>query len=900
MKITLLRTIFCLIVILPLIADAQTSARDGMVLPFNANLKEIPMISLPAPDREQLRIQDEERDRNGELYRIGVALFTNITPANSGTWKNLPNGARQWQLRVKSEGAEALSFLFEVFKVYDGSTFTVQDLSGIMRHKPMTDADVQDHGRQNAALCFGDDFVLTLTEPYGARQSEIYIDRIMYGYRSTGNPTIQKINESDACEVNVNCSPVGDTWQDEKRGVARILVVDGNSQGWCSGSLVNNVAQNCKPLFLTALHCGVTSTTANFTQWVFYFRYESPNCSNPSTAGTLDDNFITGSVKLASSNDGGGTSGSDFLLVQLGSLSNEAATINTLKSAAFNAYWNGWDANNTTTNSGAGIHHPAGDIKKISTFSANLVSAGWNGNGLQSHWRVNWSSNANGWGVTEGGSSGSPIFKTNGGNSVIIGTLTGGSSFCNAQGQPDFYGKMSYHWTSNGTPANEQLKTYLDPNNTGTLTLLGSADPCSVPQVPVANFSANQTNVTPGTTVSFTDLTSGVPTSWAWSISPGTGWAFAGGTTASSQNPQITFNTVGQYTIQLTASNAQGSDVEIKNNYIIVAQSTGPCTATSTTCDEFIQNVFFNTINNTTACTNYTSYTSPTTVNKGSSYNMTVTPQITGQAVGSAYVGNELGAWIDFNNDGTFANPAERVYYLQIQQTTTAPEFTQIVNIPTGSTTGTVKMRVRITYNGTSGGEGPVDPCGTTQYGEVEDYNVQIQAAAAGVLSLQCPGNQTIYATQSTVVPNITATATSSTTCAGGTVTETQTPSAGTPLQNGQNTITVTATDQCGNTQTCSTVITYINNLGIGENDPFQAVAVYPNPVSEELIVDLSVLAEEQITIELYDLSGKLLSNQSVYAGSPVKLNMSAFSNGMYQLRLMNAHASSVRRVLKF
>jgi hypothetical protein len=286
-------------------------------------------------------------------------------------------------------------------------------------------------------------------------------------------------------------------------------------------------------------------------------------------------------------------------------------------------------------------------------------------------------------------------------------------------------------------------------------------------------------------------------------------------------------------------------------------------------------------------------------VNKNSAYNLTLTPQITGNAIGSAYVGNELGAWIDYNNDGTFANPSERVFYLQIQQTTAGADFTQSVNIPTSATTGSVKMRVRIAYNGTTGGEGPVDPCGTTQYGEVEDYNVQIQAAPTAVLTLQCPPNQTIYATQSTTVPNVTSTATSSTTCSGGAVTESQSPAAGTALQNGQNTITVTATDQCGNTQTCTTVVTYINNLSIGENDPFGGVVVYPNPVSEELVVDLTTLAEEEMTIELYDLSGKLLSTQTVFAGSPLKLNMTGFSKGMYQLRLLNERASAVRRVMK-
>lgn len=729
---------------------AQNVSVKRSIVPTNVVLdKNVPETFLAAPNLDQIRLEDEQRDRNGQLYRIGVTQFTNITTDNSGLWKTLPNGDKTWQLKVKSPGAEALSFLFETFKMYDNSSLTITDMSGVLRHKPMTSADMLDHFYQNAAVCFGDELVLTLTEPSGSRPSEIFINGVIYNYRSTGNPHITKdFGDSENCEVNVNCSPVGDTWQDEKRGVARIYVVEGGGAGWCTGSLVNNVAQDCKPLMLTALHCGVNATTANLNQWRFFFKYESPNCTNPGTAGTLDDYFITGCVKLSSSNDGGGNSGSDFLLVQMGTLANQAATITTLKTANFNAYWNGWDANNTATNAGASIHHPAGDIKKISTFSSNLLTAGWNNNGLQSHWRVSWSANTNGHGVTEGGSSGSPIFKTNGGNSVIIGTLTGGSSYCNALTSPDYYGKMSFHWTSNGSPANEQLKTHLDPANTGTLLLLGSANPCTptTPVAPVANFVANQTNVTPATTVSFTDQSTGVPTSWAWSVSPATGWAYSGGSTASTQNPQITFNTVGQYTITLVATNGQGSDSEVKTNYITVAVSSGPCAGASTTCDEYIQNVSMNTINNTSACTNYTSYTATTTVIKGSSYPITITPQITGNTPGSSYIGNEIAAWIDFNNDGTFANPGERVFFVQVQQGTTAAQFTQNASIPANAATGNVKMRVRISFNGTTGGEGPVNPCGTTQFGEVEDYNINIQpTSTSGLEENELFNSVTVY-----------------------------------------------------------------------------------------------------------------------------------------------------------
>jgi len=300
----------------------------------------VPVKIIAAPDLEALHLEDIQRDKLGLLYRIGLASTVNITPLNSGIWTTLPNGDRKWQLVVKSSGAEALSFLFETFKLYGASTLVITDLNGKLVHNPLTSDDVESHFRQHAALCFGDELLLTLIKPKYTQSSELFLDRVMYNYRSTGNPNFQKINESDPCEINVNCSPVGDLWQDEKKGVARILVVDGGGQGWCTGSLINNTSQDCKPYFLTALHCGVDATAANMTQWKFYFKYEAPSCTNPSTAGTLDDYFITGCLRIADSGDNGGDSGSDFLLVKLGSTTNEATIINNLKSVNFSAYWN--------------------------------------------------------------------------------------------------------------------------------------------------------------------------------------------------------------------------------------------------------------------------------------------------------------------------------------------------------------------------------------------------------------------------------------------------------------------------------------------------------------------------------------------------------------------------------
>ena len=704
----------------------------------------VPKMDFPKINRQQLADEDAIRDKQGILYRIGIAQFTNITTENAGVWTTNTDGSRTWKLRVSSEGAEALSVLFQTFKIYGGTTFDVLSLNGRKVHNTMTIADVQETFTQNAALCQGDDLVLVLNEPANTQPSEIHIDRIMHNYRSTGFATQEKINESASCEVNVNCSPVGDTWQDEKKGVARIYVVESGSAGWCTGSLINNTAQDCKPYFLTALHCGVSTSASNMTQWKFYFRYEAPTCTNPTSVGTLANYFITGCVRKADSADNGGDTGSDFLLVQLGSAANEATTITTLKSTNFNAYWNGWNANNTATTGGTGIHHPAGDIKKISTFSGTTLSNSWGGSVQNTHWRLTWTANSNGYGVTEGGSSGSPLFNNSQG--YIIGTLTGGSSYCNAQTSPDMYGKISYHWTSNGTTTAKQLKPWLDPTNSGALTLAGSFDPCTptTPVAPVANFVANQTNVTPATTVSFTDQSTGIPTSWTWAISPATGWAYAGGTTASSQNPQVTFNTVGQYTVTLTASNAQGSDAETKTNYIIVAQATGPCSPSVTSaCDEYIQNVTLNTINNTTACTTggYVSYlSSSTALTKGMQYTVTVTPAV-GTTIGQAYTGDEIAVWIDYNNDFTFSS-AERVGYVLVA-TGWSNQLT--FTVPTTAITGSVRMRVRISFSDATQGGAPIDPCAVATYGETEDYTVNIIQGGSAQLDDINPESISVY-----------------------------------------------------------------------------------------------------------------------------------------------------------
>ncbi|NVK28541.1 MAG: PKD domain-containing protein [Flavobacteriia bacterium] len=89
------------------------------------------------------------------------------------------------------------------------------------------------------------------------------------------------------------------------------------------------------------------------------------------------------------------------------------------------------------------------------------------------------------------------------------------------------------------------------------------------PAVPVAKFGASETIVCLGDAVSLVDSSTGVPTSYSWSISPNT-FSYQNGTSASSINPEVNFSATGTYTVSLTVSNANGMDTKTRTNYIQV------------------------------------------------------------------------------------------------------------------------------------------------------------------------------------------------------------------------------------------------------------------------------------------------------------------------------------------
>jgi PKD repeat protein len=105
-------------------------------------------------------------------------------------------------------------------------------------------------------------------------------------------------------------------------------------------------------------------------------------------------------------------------------------------------------------------------------------------------------------------------------------------------------------------------------NSAMTLLACGAAN-----AVPIVNFSADRTNITQGCSITFTSESLPQATSWSWNFN-------GGATNSTLQNPTVTFNTPGTYTVSLTANNAAGGNTLTRTNYIVVTALT--CSATNT------------------------------------------------------------------------------------------------------------------------------------------------------------------------------------------------------------------------------------------------------------------------------------------------------------------------------
>ena len=392
----------------------------------------------------------------GQPLQIGVARDVADAADVAGTaglldWSHLPDGRRRAAIAVQSPGAAALRLGLRVQQLPLGTQLRVS--------APGADAAVEiagaevlrtiqrnlDAGATGAAAYTywlptvdGAQAVLEIELAAGIPPSHLKVAMPQVSHFKAHPAEAEAMLKaaSAACNVDVMCTNGNESL---RLGVARMVFAKGGSSYLCTGTLLNNKAQDGTPYFLSANHCISEQAVASSLET--WWDYRASTCNS----GTLfaDYQRLQGGAQLLYASSATDTS---FMR---------------LNATPAKAYFVGWDATaaQALNASVLGIHHPRGDLQK---YSAGAVSAyascsTLNGSGgfscalgpvdSTSYYRVGWLQ-----GITEGGSSGSAIFNV---NKQVVGQLYGGSSSCTSSGT-DAYGRFDLAYAA-------ALKTWLNP-----------------------------------------------------------------------------------------------------------------------------------------------------------------------------------------------------------------------------------------------------------------------------------------------------------------------------------------------------------------------------------------------------------------------------------------------------
>jgi hypothetical protein len=264
---------------------------------------------------------------------------------------------------------------------------------------------------------------------------------VVHAYKNLfKRPSEESFGESGDCNKNIKCYP---NWDKQSDAVALVLLSNGDEL--CSGALLNNTAQNFRPFFLSAFHCidigdpdipwyndpdeddGELDTyeITEAENWAFRFQYKVTECNGNTvrTSHTYNRAYFRAAWNTT-----------DFSLMELKNSPLENDEIS----------WLGWDRRGYVPSDVTCIHHPAGDVMKISKDNESPVKSL-----NQTHWFVDdWKV-----GTTQGGSSGSPLFDQ---NKRVIGQDHMGDGYdpCHPE-KGTYFGAFHSSWTGGGTPATQ-------------------------------------------------------------------------------------------------------------------------------------------------------------------------------------------------------------------------------------------------------------------------------------------------------------------------------------------------------------------------------------------------------------------------------------------------------------
>ena len=536
-----------------LLASSTITAQAFEPLSFNSALTpgNVDQHVMPALDNAKLMERDakvRQAATDTPVLRYAEPISVSISPSlKAQNWQsttlvknNVATPMSVWRTSVVSTGALSLNLGFAEYFMPEGGSLHIYTPNQAERIRPFTSADNEAHGQLWTPMLKGEEVIIEVNVPTAKlKQLKLRLSAVNHGYLGSNLDKISQIL-SGSCNVDTVCSE-GDDWRPQIRSEARISI---GGSGLCTGTALNNTNNDGKGLFLTAYHCGVTSSSAPSV--VAYWNYENSICRTPgsSSSGGNGDGVLTqfnsGTIFRA------GYSASDMTLVEFDDPFNPA----------HNVFLAGWNAGSTPATSAVAIHHPRGDEKRISFENDPLTVTSYSSSsspGAGTHLRVaDWDL-----GTTEPGSSGSGLFDQ---NKRVVGQLHGGSAAC-GNNSPDWYGWLHKSWTGGGTNSS-RLSNWLDPNGTGATAIDGMESGGTGSNVPPV---ARLTSSCNGLTCTFDGSTStdsdGSIVSYQWN--------FGDNNTATGANTQHTFASSNTYSVSLTVTDNSGASRTTTENVTV-------------------------------------------------------------------------------------------------------------------------------------------------------------------------------------------------------------------------------------------------------------------------------------------------------------------------------------------
>jgi hypothetical protein len=460
-KRLILRNVLVVVASLLFAANAFAQWNFPATAPATAKLERVESLRLPAGKHPATVVDlglanraeiDAVRRANAmpgiKALQIGIGRSVPAGAASESSrlgWQAVAGGvAAQW--RVSSPGARALRVGLAIESLPAGGEIRLADAGGSGSvFGPFGAADIPAGERLWwSPVVEGDTAIVEIYAPgESVPVSGLAIVQVSHLFASPVDARIDefaKIGESGTCEVDLICRSATDAaLASVGKAVARmVFTLSGGGSALCTGTLLNPADGSFTPYFYSAAHCfseqGIASTLATF--WFYDATACRSGVPNPATVQ------LNGGATLLFAN-----TATDVLFLRLNA------------APPTGAVFAGWDAATLSPGTAlTAVHHPAGDVKKVSLGDFAGFTA-YGGGAGSSHIDVTWRSTATG--VTEGGSSGSGVFSLGSGSYLLRGGLHGGPSSCSATGASlrDYYSRFDLAYPS--------LAAYLSPSSGG-------------------------------------------------------------------------------------------------------------------------------------------------------------------------------------------------------------------------------------------------------------------------------------------------------------------------------------------------------------------------------------------------------------------------------------------------